>query len=655
MGDYLTKSRFKLGVECPTKLFYTSNKRYANSKSDDEFLKALAQGGFQVEELARLEFENGILIEGNSWEHKELVESTNKLLERENVVLFEPAFLTNNCFVRADILVKRGKKVELFEVKAKSISLHDEYYFIGKRGEIKADWKEHFYDIAFQKYVIQKSFPEWEIKPFIVLVDKNKKATVDGLNQKFKISSNSSKRTGIIVEQGLTKSGIGESILAKFPVNHIISHIFNKKSIIHGSNSFGEVVQLFVDSYIHDEKIKTPINIKCKSCEFINEAESKLKSGFDECWKEQLLISNKLIDRPKVYDLANFKSANKFMSQGKFFMVDLTRDNLTSSTKSKGLSISERQWLQVIKEKENDSSAFIDIKGLTEELSEWIYPLNFIDFETSTVAIPFNKGRKPYEQICFQFSHHTVQSDGTIIHESEFINTEAGIFPNFKFIRALKDSLSKNTGSIFRYSHHENTVLNVIHNQLKSSKEDDRNELMEFIETISHSTSNNLDTWEGDRDMIDLCEVVKLFYFDPYTKGSNSIKAVLPAILHSNSHLKNKYTKPIKNINLSSINFNEDKIWLHLNEKNEVISPYSNLPNLFEDWPESELDSLISEIEGIDNGGTVLIAYSRLQFQEMTYAERKEINNALLMYCELDTLAMVMIYEFFKNHVDNPE
>ena len=53
---YLSKSRYKLALECPTKLFYTGKDHlYANQKVDDPFLLALAKGGFQVEELARME------------------------------------------------------------------------------------------------------------------------------------------------------------------------------------------------------------------------------------------------------------------------------------------------------------------------------------------------------------------------------------------------------------------------------------------------------------------------------------------------------------------------------------------------------------------------------------------------------------------------
>jgi len=35
----LSKSRYKLGLECPNKLYYTSKKEYANQKQEDPRLK----------------------------------------------------------------------------------------------------------------------------------------------------------------------------------------------------------------------------------------------------------------------------------------------------------------------------------------------------------------------------------------------------------------------------------------------------------------------------------------------------------------------------------------------------------------------------------------------------------------------------------------
>ena len=51
---YLTKSRFKLGMECPTKLFYTGNPLYPDKSIDDPFLLALADGGFAFYRISKL-------------------------------------------------------------------------------------------------------------------------------------------------------------------------------------------------------------------------------------------------------------------------------------------------------------------------------------------------------------------------------------------------------------------------------------------------------------------------------------------------------------------------------------------------------------------------------------------------------------------------
>ena len=58
---------------------------------------------------------------------------------------------------------------------------------------------------------------------------------------------------------------------------------------------------------------------------------------------------------------------------------------------------------------------------------------------------------------------------------------------------------------------------------------------------------------------------------------------------------------------------------------------------------------LIDEETGIADGGAAMIAYARMQFTEMKEEERHRIRKALLRYCELDTFAMVMIYEAFKD------
>jgi hypothetical protein len=140
--------------------------------------------------------------------------------------------------------------------------------------------------------------------------------------------------------------------------------------------------------------------------------------------------------------------------------------------------------------------------------------------------------------------------------------------------------------------------------------------------------------------------VVKDYYYDPYTKGSNSIKDVLPAVLHSSEFLRKKYSEPLSEINLTSKNFDSTHVFMEL-ENEKPVSPYKLLPPLFENWNQEDLDKTVTEIEGISDGGAALTAYGKLQFEEVSDEEREAIESGLLKYCELDTLAMVMIYEYF--------
>ena len=66
MASNLTKSKFKLALECPSKLYYVDKPEYANQQVEDSFLQALAEGGYQVEALARCYFPDGVVIQADN-------------------------------------------------------------------------------------------------------------------------------------------------------------------------------------------------------------------------------------------------------------------------------------------------------------------------------------------------------------------------------------------------------------------------------------------------------------------------------------------------------------------------------------------------------------------------------------------------------------
>ncbi|HZI52241.1 MAG TPA: hypothetical protein VFD56_00950, partial [Chitinophagaceae bacterium] len=81
---YFTKSLFKTALDCPAKLFYVNKKeQYADESIDDPFLEALAEGGFQVGELAKYLFSEDPVKEQitiATKDYDEAIDLTNKKL-----------------------------------------------------------------------------------------------------------------------------------------------------------------------------------------------------------------------------------------------------------------------------------------------------------------------------------------------------------------------------------------------------------------------------------------------------------------------------------------------------------------------------------------------------------------------------------------------
>ena len=83
-----------------------------------------------------------------------------------------------------------------------------------------------------------------------------------------------------------------------------------------------------------------------------------------------------------------------------------------------------------------------------------------------------------------------------------------------------------------------------------------------------------------------------------------------------------------------------------------TVNPYKNLPSVYKNFTADELDNSTTGLNHLADGGTALTAYAKLQFTEVSLQEHNALVEALLRYCELDTLAMVMIYEHFKELTD---
>lgn len=699
---YLTKSRFKLALECPTKLFFaTESNGYFDKNKNNEFLQALADGGNQVGELAKFKYDldpvgNAITVE--TLQYEDAVTQTNAKLNlpgQVRVVVAEAALLHAPFFVRVDILIKDKvqKTIDIIEVKSKSVS--DEIVsarFKNASNEYDKKWLPYLYDVTFQAEVARLVFPGYTIRPKLLLIDAQTPCDKDCLHQLFPIVIETNKETGlsrikIKTPSHLTERDIGTlKFLREVDVSDIVddlrrqpidnaAHIPDqfRKDLITFMNWAGEI-------QIHGKHEFHGISKNCRSCQYRAPAEEELHSGIHECWesalKQGLLAGDlKRLDRtvPLSVDLWGGGSGSRsfadvVLKQSRAYLSDIQEDDIRPKTKygGKGMPPFARRMAQIDAAKDQSSTTYVLDENRLNEMDSWEWPLHMIDFETSAPALPFFKNMRPYQTLAFQFSHHIMDKldDGriNIRHANQWISTQAGFFPSIEFVRQLRKALMPSgelKGTVFRYHNHENSVLRELRktiSDLGMALVPDGQELVSFIDLITKSTGEESDIFgpfEGKKSMVDLHRLVQEGYFSAKSGGSISLKFVLPAILHDATEVADIYRKPKAygvDLPIKSLNFQdpEGHIWLQAQKGND---PYKTLPSIF--GTEHELlNVMLLRIAGSDDdegtinqGGLAMTAYNFTQFSTLTTQERQSIERALLRYCELDTLAMVMLVQ----------
>jgi hypothetical protein len=635
---YLSKGRFKLGSECPRKLYYEHHKdRYANQKQDDPFLRALAEGGHQVGALAQAYFPGGTLIE--SLDYEESLAETDRLLEQDQVIIYEPAFLVEDYFIRVDVLVKEGNHVQLIEVKAKSFD--KEKGFLTKKGHPLAGQASYLDDIAFQTWVVGQARPSWRLQPYLMLINKDAVATVDGLHQLFRIKKDDRGRVDVELTEPVDGDRLGRGILMLEDMREMVDRIVAgtmcdlTKVPTYQGNPLPERARLLANIYRDGTRYPVEVGTRCRDCEYRNTpvtAAAGMACGFSECWSAKWGAAFSP-DAPLVTDLWNYRGAGDLLEKGIWKMGDIPAGTLEG--------IHQVQFRVMT----GDGPVEWRSPQLAEELAGWKYPLHFLDFETIGPAIPFHRGLRPYESEGFQFSCHHVAEDGAITHD-QYIATDPGQYPSYDFLVALKNVLSGDEGTILRYSAHENTILRSLRRNLVGNRPEvpqgiDPDELIAFIDEITHGTGGE-PGHIGPRDMVDMYDLVREHYYHRRMGKKKSIKAVLDAVLSTSEFLKEKYSRPLEfGTNLKGMIMHQVDP-----ETGETRDPYKLLPPVFADVDREKI-AFFEEDEKLADGGAAMTAFAKMQFTEMGEEERAATVEALLKYCELDTLAMVMVWEGF--------
>ena len=589
----LTKSDFKIARTCSTKLYYRKL-GFPTVADDNEYMQMLAEGGYMVGKLAQLKYPYGIEIDSTKGNDYAVSETRKLLQENKNITLFEAAIEANGKLVKIDILEKTGKRFNIIEVKSKSWDSESPPKY--------KDMQEYVEDLLYQTFVLQEAYRDSKISSFLYMPDKAKNTKIDGLNGLFSLQTQTTESGKTVYE--VEFNGNEENIQD----DDIMTLVDYTAKINEVMPDYLPVIDEYLDSLKSTPpvRITTEINYTCRDCEYRTD-----NGGFDLCW-------GKLAKKSTILEMAYLGSFNRgkgeintLIAQGKVKLSDVPQTLIEGK-------YNNRAFLQINQKTEWLSDEFQDTINKVE------YPIHFIDFEASIMALPYHAGMRPYEKVAFQWSCHTLSSPDAPLTHSEWINVNND-FPNFEFAEKLMEQIG-DTGTVMMWSPYENTTLREIYEQMgkygyKNTK------LRKWLEGIIKFEK------DAESRLMDMNKLALKNYFHPLMGGRTSIKVTLPAVLAASGSTKIKSWLEGFEANLS----------LYGLDKGHIMNPYNLLPAL----------DIVENGDKVKDGTGAMKAYQEMMFGlSRTDSDIKDTwKQALLRYCKLDTLAMVIIWEHWQELV----
>ena len=203
-----------------------------------------------------------------------------------------------------------------------------------------------------------------------------------------------------------------------------------------------------------------------------------------------------------VFDIAFLKNEKRrqLLAEGFVAIVDVPDD----------FPLSKKQRIQV--EAAKTGAVVIDRQAIAERIDDWEYPLHFLDYETFAYAIPQFEGIKPFQQMCFQYSLHTIDRPGAAPKHFKYLSRGEDDRPPQAMAEHLRQAMSGGIGTVLvwyeAFEKTRNTEMAAMFP-----------EFAPFFEEVNLKT-------------VDLMKIFSdKLYIHPDFRGRSSIKKVLPVVV----------------------------------------------------------------------------------------------------------------------------
>jgi hypothetical protein len=586
---YLSKSDFTHAEDCLAKLYF--RKHNYPSSTENAFMESLARVGHMVGYLAKVTFQGGTEISMNGGMEAAVRETLDWIASNESGILYEATFAFEGRTARVDVLRKRGNVLEVIEVKSSGYdgALTDKD---AKKQESSLDPK--LIDLAFQTALVERAMPDYRIEPMLCLLDKNAVNQMEGLYGRFRVEELASlgrfKATEVHYDGDLDELRAQE-LLTLWPCRPQVEA--RKQKAWDHSQTMVDALER-VDDF---EAFRSPRKMACAKCPYRVMHEPDERNGFAKCWGADAHAEPHIFTIRR--DAGVSKMLNPLVAEGLARLDQVSPDLMEGTNGPRVYGIPNLQ-LQGVREHVGEEVA--------ELFGELTYPLFFIDFEAIRAAVPYHAGMSPYRSIVlFQWSCHKIAKSGAPVEHFEYLNTEPSM-PNDRFITALREVLGS-SGSVLTWSSYENIQLRNYLEELEGDAQTDQG-LVAWLKSV-------LKDKDGGWRQLDLHDdVVKKHYYHHLMANRTSIKAVLPAILSEKQPQAN-------NELLQTVGLYKAA------EGQGLVDPYKLLP-------------------GVKDGTQAMTAYDEMLYgngaKDLDFRSAKA--KELLAYCELDTLSMVLIFNY---------
>lgn len=470
----LSKSQYCQGRRCSKALWLYRNKRELADKPS-LFMQHIMDQGTAVGELATEVFKDGVLVSQGHKQAAAALERTAALVAQNVPAIFEAAFIFEELLVRVDVLRNNFDGTwDLIEVKSTT----------------NVNPKAHLDDVAIQKWVLDNN--GIKVRKAI-LMHLNREYIRNQEEQSFgdKVSGFWSFLRGHLRNEELSSR---EKVynLWSLSRNYVRNGELNLEELF-VLEDVSEAIEPYYDAIEPElENIKSYIAQSVEPQELIG---SKCKNPYicsfkSYCWTHARDGTIHTLGR------INDKKRHELVEMG----------IKTISQIPEGYKLSDNQAVERLSHVRNEPQ--VTIESLTSHLNELKYPLYFLDFESTSYAVPQFEGSWPYRHLVTQYSLHIQESPGSPLIHKEYIHNDNSDPSREIAIRLLED-IPDDGGSIIVY-----------HRPYEKTR---TKELAEAIPELQEPLNSLIDR------MWDLATpFAKRWYWNKDFNGSFSIKSILP-------------------------------------------------------------------------------------------------------------------------------